>query len=642
MPNQPFFSRNLPFLAGAASLACLVVFTYARSFGEPGLFNSDTLFPERLFRDIVLEGGSLNLWTFPMPAYWLDLGVYFLARAATGEVNAAMAAYGAVQLALLALALLYCVWPAAVSAKEKAAAPVFSALAVLLLSLCGEYNFLVLRMPAMHGMTIAMAVLCMGIVLRLSETPGSFPYRVLFTVAVFGGIASDGIFLLWFIIPAAAFFVFLFWRKEISRRDAAFCICCIIAACVLGALWNHAFKPPTVDHSAVHISLSKPFRAVPAMARNLATVLGDEPIATALLALTVLVVAFRRKALPRRFITLTVILVACTVSGVLANGHAQVSYILPVVLVLPLFGLALLPMCLPGSMIPLLGGAGLAALLLAAGDQARRERSPVQPPLAACIDAMAKRHPIRNGAGTFWESNYAPLFTETKIPFSVSHLGHLTHHPFLATSRHEKDRYDLIMLNSRAASFPDMETMLFYLNGKPTEDVICPGTGARLYAYPGTGARLATEWDYITDDGKLASTRLDRDAVVWRGNAAIAPEMTLTGVELRYRMNRIWLMLYFTEPVARLAGKTITVYAAGNRAKPAARLAGKHLSKTGDKPMDALWRRLAWRETIVVGQGTAASYGENGTVVYLEGPSRETKDLPMLLLETEGKRTRVR
>ncbi|MCC8195149.1 MAG: hypothetical protein LIP28_10950, partial [Deltaproteobacteria bacterium] len=69
-------NRKALILSCLLSLGCLFCLTYFRSFGDPALFDADTLFPERLFRDLVLENGSLALWTFPMPAYWPDLGLY--------------------------------------------------------------------------------------------------------------------------------------------------------------------------------------------------------------------------------------------------------------------------------------------------------------------------------------------------------------------------------------------------------------------------------------------------------------------------------------------------------------------------------------------------------------------------------------
>ena len=648
MRNKSFPAEKAPFFAclltTLLSLGCLFRFTYYHSFGDPALFNGDTLFPERLFRDLILEGGLMANWTFPMPAYWPDLGLYFLIRALTGDVSVAMAAYAAAQVTLLALALLYCVWPA-VTAGTKAATPVFAALAAMGIAMGHGFEFQALRTPAMHGFTIVAVVFCMGLLLRLAAPGYGRAHMAAFFLAVGIGYASDGIFLIWFVIPAIVFLVFLVWRRGFPKRQAALHITCILLACLAGALCNTAFKPPTVDYSAVHISFFKSLRAIPAMAANLIAVLSPFPHIIAMCVATPVVAALCRKRIPGHFIALGIIMLFCTVSGIIANGHAKVSYILPVILVFPLFGVALLPACLPGrltgwrQLIP-----GVAALLLlpVIWLQTPAKREPFSHPLARCIDLFAEKHALRNGVGTFWEASAAPLFTQSGIPFAASHVVHLGPYSFLMSTRHMQERYDMVILGTAPRAFGDMETMLLGLNGRPEETLLCPGTDAKLYAYPGKGARLPLVKDYLADTGKLETTRLERDTVVWQGNVPIADGMHLTAVSLRYRMNRIWTLLHFAEPPEALAGKTVTAYAASDRAKPAARLAGKFLSKTGDGAMDALWRRLAWDRAVTIGPETSAADANGGTFIYLEGPSRETKGFRMLLLEADGKRTRIK
>ncbi|MCC8193656.1 MAG: hypothetical protein LIP28_03305, partial [Deltaproteobacteria bacterium] len=568
------------------------------------------------------------------------LGLYALVRAVTGDVTMAIAAYAAIQVTLLALALFYCIWPAA--AAEKISVPVFTVLAVLGVSLGNAYEFQAVRMPTMHGFTITILVFCMGLLLRLAASRPDRFHTTVFFLAVAVGYAGDGIFLIWFVIPALMFLGFLARRRELPRRHAVLLLACVLLACLAGALCNAAFKPPTVDHSAVHIAFFKSLRAIPAMAVNLLHVITPSPLIAAMYVATILVVTLCRKRMPRYFILLGVLIFFCTVSGIIANGHSKVSYVLPVILVFPLFGVAMLPLCLPDRLQPVLAAAALLAMVPAIGVEAANKRPPFSPPLARCIDRLAQQYDLENGAGMFWEANSAPLFTQSNIPFTGIHWSYMTHYPFLMSSRHEKERYGMVILDTRAKSFRDMERMLLQTNGPAREAFICPNTQAKVYAYPEKGARLVSTWDYLNDTGTMKSTRLDRDAVIWQGDAAVAGTMHLDSVALRYRMERIWILLHFAESPEELAGKTIRVYAAGNRAKPAARLAGKYLSRTGDSALDAFWRQLAWKRTLVIGPETSAPGDNGGTVVFLEGPSRETKDLPMLLLEKDGKTTRIR
>lgn len=640
--SRKFHSLSGRPVATALALVCLFWPVYALSFGDPALLNGDTLFPERLYRDLVLEGGSLALWLFPLPAYWTDIGVYFAIRSMTGETTAAMAGYAAIQLCLLALALLFCVWPAMTDTRQKYAAPFFCALAVFLLSRCEGWIFAFSRMPAMHGMTLTWMLFCVGFMIRLVQTPARRGLALAFTVLLAVAYASDAILMLWFVIPAAAFLCWLFWRKTLARRDCVFLLCCLMAACVAGKAGDILFHPPTTDFSPVHLSITRTLRAVPEMVRNATGVLGQSPLAMGLFALTAGVAALRRDTMPRHLTLLLAVMFLCTIAGVLVNGQSRPSYILPVLLITPLVGVAMLPAIFPARLARPLGIGALVVLCCNGITSIRKDFSPFYPPLARCIDAIAERRPIRTGVGTFWEANFAPLFTKNDVRFSVSHLVTLTSHPFLATSRHVSDRYDLVLLDERSDSFRDMETMLLHLNGQPAETFTCRDTGTRAYVYPEKGARLATDRDYINDDGLLQATRKDRDVLVWKGDAEIGPGLRVHGAALRYRKNRIWILLSLPAAPESLRGRQFTIYAAGDKAKPAARLAKKYLSETGNGTLDALWRRLAWRHTVTVGPDNSEAGPEGGTTVYVEGPSRDIRDLPLLMLESEGTRTRIR
>ena len=626
---------------------CLAVFAgtffaigvFAASYGDSSLLHADALFAEAFYRDIALEGGNVAAWTFPMPSYWLDHALYFAVRHCSPDVHVGTAAYAAMQALLVVLGVAYCCASVA-GVTTRLSTVVWSAVAVSLVCLHGSF-FSIVRMPVMHGLTIAMFFFAVGLLCRYVETQST---KLLAALALVTGIgaACDGIFTVWFTLPALLYLLVLAFFKKIKKWIALRSIVWMVGFFLLGRAIDVLLRPSHSDYSAAHPSLAKMVANTPVLLQRVPALFSDTSlIAVYLIAL--LSLFFTHKILKRNFVVTVVFILCSSFLGIILNGRTEITYINTVIIAIPFLLLPLIPLAMSEKWLKATCVAGVLGLACFATFSLQSMRGAYYPPMAQCIDAVSEEHGVNNVASTFWEAFPLALFSRSEPQTDNIHSRSFLHRPGLSPTMPRADSYRVVVLNTASASFADQDAAMRAINGLPSQEFLCPNTRARFSVYAENGARLASIWDYLKDDvGLYASSRIARDVTHWEGTAEVAPGVTLQKIEAKYRLDNMWLLFYFKESEAVLADKKITFSVHSDKSKTLRKFAAKRLSKDANAWLDSFWLRLVWSKTLsLYANDSRKDWGDsraegNGTVVALPAPSRDMRKIFLAAFTVNG------
>ena len=442
------------------SLAGLTIGVFFATYGDPRIMGyTDALFPEAFYRDIVLDNGNLGAWGFNMPSYWLDNALYFLVRFIFGDIHNGMAAYAAVQCLLIATGAFYSCAFLARSASESLISLVFSALLVSLLCLYPA-SFQIMRMPAMHGLTLVCFLFCVGLLLRLLGD--SKNVRLALGVSIFAAAASmsDGLFTMWFTLPAVGCILLLLVAKRIEKKLGIRFLALFLFCFILGRVADGFFRPNIAEYSPVHPSITKMLQKTPDLLQNIFSTITYSPVTTWLYLLAFGAFIFLVLRKEYLFCGTLSALYCIAFSGVIINGRTEVSYVNQIIISFPLLTIPPLFFAFSSKKNTILSYAAALFLVCFATANIMWKKPSYYPPLAACLDEAAKRTRIDNVASAFWIGRPATLFSHAQPSLDMFHHRNFTLSLNLNNEKpKEKQAYQAILLDTHDADFLDFEKM---------------------------------------------------------------------------------------------------------------------------------------------------------------------------------------
>lgn len=406
-------------------------------------FNSDTLFLTSLYRDLMHDGFPLSGWKFPpSPYFFPDMPVWFLLNLLFGpDPGVVNAANLFAQVGLIA---------AAAAMMTRSVAPVWTMAAITLAAAFGwdQRIFISLFQPAHHTGNVINSLFASAVMLRFLEMhPEGTDRRPFFAYALFSvflcvATASDRLFVVTFVIPAAlALIVALSVQRPV--RIGPDLRSCFPFFLILGVF-------PALGMVLVTAADTRGFFRVPHFSPSLdilkfildptkTTVLAEKffsalPPVFFFGAVTFLLFlgwqGFQRRRLPRNaagiflpvwgfLASLCTIGAGVTLGSSLGETDLQYTrrYFVAAFVFLPTAGLSLL---WEGSRarIGVFLRIVLSSLFAVAGIAIAAARPPAHPvvsPLAECLDAMRSDLPTRYGIGDYWNSRIATIASKSGV-----------------------------------------------------------------------------------------------------------------------------------------------------------------------------------------------------------------------------------
>ena len=605
-------------------------------YGSPDLYVADILQAEEFYEDLFQRGGHLSLWSLPYSSYWLDFGLYILIRSFTPDAQTAFPAFSAMLAVLFSLSAWFAVWPMADSPERKRAAGLCCCVFALFICAGNPYSYYLCRV-LFHALTAIFVCISAGCLVRLLLGASGIWVHALLFFSIAASAASDGMFLLWFVIPACATVAALFLLGRLPLRRAVMLAALLVLPILAGKGIDSLVKPEFAQ-SANHI---KPAfrRFLPAL-----TALADQAVAffTAsprsmavglICGLTFIIALFRRRN--RIFPGLIAVMFLCTIAGYAINGALSpwysISFWSLVLLLLLAFGASQMPVKLSGLIC--------AALVLSMGvdifPRIARRAQEYRPPYTDCITAIAREHGVREAFACYGDARPLQYLSGLDITTSPINYTYFLMARDLTTIHGKPERAPLIILPREQGEGMFRRDTIFSINGQPDRVFECGETPLSILFYK-DGARLGTMRDYLLDRGDLEKSYPERDMHLWSGAAAISG-ITVTEVSSLFRLNRQFIVLHLNAQPEAVFGKQLTVYMAGNKDKYPRRLAARKLSANGSSPADMLWKRLAWSKTFTLNaENTFTSPDGTGTWFFFRSPDRETKKWLMAAVASEG------
>jgi hypothetical protein len=475
--------------------------------------NSDTLFLAQ-FADDATHGMPLTNWVLqPAPSFFPDGLVVGLARLVTRDIRSAMYVYHTLFLGILLTAFagvahkLTRDWAwAAIVTLAPALQLVFETTRSPMAS-----NFF---LPGHHGMSTAMAILSLAVVLATDrQRDVSTPRLLVFSVVQVATAGCDKLYILIGILPLAAMLI-AGWLGRALRRNVvlaflAGCVIAVPAPMVVETLLRRAGMFIPEAPSTVDWSLGRVVAAVDMLNVHATT----HPVFAWSFALFMLIgpavaagAFVKRRMAPTHGTAGALALIATFMSAVVLANVLGVAFggflvdpyrvrYLEAVWVIPPFALAMFAQAI-GPASPLWRAAVPTALLALSIQRTRNDELPPVPaktigtyaPSTQCIDAAAHETGLRVGYATYWHGRKEGLLSHEHVRFAQITADFRVHQWITNLGYHQ------LVAGSEAGFLVYLadadESAIRRALGDPAEARAC-GT-AKLFVYRGPPRALPT------------------------------------------------------------------------------------------------------------------------------------------------------
>lgn len=457
------------------------------------LFSSDTVQYGLLYRDLFEDGFHFSGWNISHAPEYVQMVWALLLRGLAGSFTAGHVLEAMLQPVLLALALRFVFTRVRVC--SAALAPITVALVLTLIASGQGSNLIAFIWSNRHGFTVILSLLALGLLID-ALTLGRQAGLVLVVAA---GVASDLLFVVWFVAPAvAAILVFL---RVIGRDRALPAVLSIGAGTLFGWLAFWILTPVATVGSKLEIQLDLALGALHRMAdvafKSSSTELGYALVVGLGLAVA-LAIAIRSTDLGSRLAaTHLVVTGLATIAAIAATaapfreGNGYTRYLLG----LEFGALVVIVVSICGTLGR--NGAMVALVAVSAAVLPGLKRLPANvppaeefyPPLVRCLDDVAKKHRLRYGVADYWLSKYVSALSRSDLRV-VSVTPRLDPFPnftniewFLGgvgASRHEHPEYTFAILGSMRPGEPGVSSVALAALGDPLAIETCSGFEVRI------------------------------------------------------------------------------------------------------------------------------------------------------------------
>ena len=504
----------LGYLFLAAGLIFLIVGYLTHRLEEMGLFfNSDTLFPAALYKDLFLRGGSLNDWYLPPPPYFFpEWPLYFVTNALAPNPYWAVAAFFVVQIVLTFFAL---AWLNRLFL-DRGKAFLFAGMS--LLSLC----YLCMKSTAAVSpfKSLALCVQHFGtfvtglVVLRLAVMAILWPEtRVkkayLFLIFILSSLASlsDAIFVVQFCAPLVIASIYLWakcvvpWRKALSvaTSTATGMACGFVLYGHLGL--NLGWYPAHIDIRV----LSKNGLDIESLFLNLWRTHPSWLALCALVWATLFCMwAFvdkleefqRPLSGSAKFLT-AFCLASCGMvlaSNLMVDVSVAVRYFIPVFF-FPVFFAPYVTLAIRHSrlrttviLVCMAGVCAAAIHFLASNPQPFAFHGDYYPEEIKCMDAAFEKYGLDNGVAQYWDARRTAILAKTQVNIAQVNYN-LVNYLWNTSKRTFRNSYDFAIIDVTAPPFYRLnEALIKAINGEPRDTVLCGQK--KILVYPKDSLRL--------------------------------------------------------------------------------------------------------------------------------------------------------
>ncbi len=472
-------------------------------------FSSDTVQYGLLYRDLFELGFHYAGWNISHAPEYLQMVWALVLNAFTPTLAAGHVLEALAQPVLLALALRHLL--ARALGRDGILAPLSVAVMLTLIAKGVGLDFIAFIWSNRHGFTALIGVIGLSF---LVETIGSRPRPLILGLIVTLGVASDLLFLVWFVFPALAALVILSLAAEPDRRfrtSRSFAPLLGGAGLGLGLFW--AATPVITVGGKLAVDFSRTGGAFGRMADDAFRSSGPNRALSALLLSGLVIAALsvgRSRRIEARFLGVyaTILPVVTIAAMALVSAPFRESGYTRYLLGPELAALVAVMIAISAAFVRfgerLL--VGLLALALLPGFKLLPEGvQPVdryEPPLVKCIDAVARKHDLHYGVADYWLAKYITAFSATDLRV-VSVTPRLD--PFVnfantewflggvGARRHDRPVYTFAILGSRKPAEAGVSPVALNALGPPAAVESCFGYDVHVLG-PGSDARIRSQF----------------------------------------------------------------------------------------------------------------------------------------------------
>ena len=635
--------ERLPGIFVTLAFLAAGVLLYARLYGMPGMYESDNLMGEDIYRDLFIEGNPWELWSLPGAAQYAELALYMALRWLTGDVHAAMALHGSLVACLFALSAAYAVAPLLDSPRSRAI--VYALAPLLAVFYPYPYAGWMITSKLAHGQTLSAALFASGFFLRRMDRAPS----PIWHWAAFAGIAlmiaSDSLFILWFCLPALAMIAWRVWTRRLPFVAGA-CWWGAMACAWLAGMAVDAWLRNFPKLSFVNPGFGRMIKHLRPILMDTGAALFSSPVTVCWFALGCagLAWALRGTGRQREGAAFFLLCMAINLLGVALSGESEARYVFlwtiaPYSLGVLLFA-GLLRERLSGvarrnvvkTGCPFLSLSLVVGLCLGAWHAWRDIRPPYYPRLARELDDLARDKGVRTGIAGYWDARLVNILSREGVKLIPVHEYGYTHLLFNGTRSVLRDRVDMLIANAGSPPYSRLNRDLeIRANAEPDEIVrLSDSVEALIYRQ---GAHHPTEVELLLNGERLVPEMAAGDRLQWQGKMCVAEGLTLREVRTAPRKERHSALLFFREPVSALRGKKITLAAAGDRTPRHMRWFAERVSPQGDGWLDRLYFLFVPKRRFVIDMDNSVPLPDGGTLVWWKLPNRNSTEWTTLFVD---------
>lgn len=527
-PGPSRWARGLAWVALFAALHQVFVFLSvtleSRDVDLWFFFSSDTVQYGLLYKDLFDLGFHYAGWNISHAPEYLQMAWALLLRALTPSLSAGHVLEALTQPLLLALAL-HALFRRALG-RASLAGPLAVATLLTLIARGRGLDFIAFIWSNRHGFTALIAALALSRVLEPS-TPGRRPLALL-TVLTALGTASDLLFVVWFSGPALLAAAIAFGRAQ--RAWAIKVALAIAGGTVVGLLAFWILTPVITVGEKIAIDPARAPGAFGRMVDDAWSGSSSQNLLNAILGgglIVALGAAGKARRVEGRY--LAVYSVALTLATIAAMALTSAPFreagytrylagpeLAALCAVILGFGAA------AGETVALL----VFVVFLIAGYQfLPPDVSPVnryQPPLARCVDSVARKHGLQYGVADYWLAKYLTAFSSVDLsivpvtPRLDPFLSFANSEWFLGgvgAKRHDRPVYTFAILGSMTPEQPGVSPDALKLLGPPVAVETCYGFSIHILP-AGSSERIRAQF---------AQNKKLRDYYAGRGLSVPAP-----------------------------------------------------------------------------------------------------------------------
>jgi hypothetical protein len=483
-------------LFAAALYRAFVFISETLALPGPGLwffFSSDTVQYGLLYRDLFEDGFHFSGWNISHAPEYAQMVSALLLRSLAGTLVSGHVLEAMVQPFLLALALRW-----TFSRLRPTASLLGPAVVAFVLSLIAtdrSLDFIAFVWSNRHGYTAILSVVALGL---LVETMRGGARVVLLGLVVAAGLASDLLFLAWFVGPALVAILLVFRAAGVDRARRAAAAIVVGAFAGLVVFW--AITPEATVGSKLGIQPGETWGALNRISDMAFKTSPERTLSTlAILAACVLALAAvaRGQEIGQRLAAayvltlcvLTVLAVAATAAPFREAGYTR--YLLAP----ELAGLAVVIVAAHqalGRRGSLVLNLALSAVVLPGLRPLASSVPPATvfyPPLVECLDGVARRHRLAYGVADYWLAKYTtalsrsglrvmavtprldPFVDFTNVEWFLGGVG---------ARRHDRPMYTFAILGSARPEEPGISTVALNALGPAVAVESCQGYEIRV------------------------------------------------------------------------------------------------------------------------------------------------------------------